>query len=277
MPLFGILGRTIFDELACKQPLTAQPMRDVGASAHPKIIAASSATIEAIETSGQVSIVRELVETVAAIVKVAGEKAAGVVETAEAVADIAKCVSIASAVFQAVAITARCISMVSEASVGLESLPRLHSELVGLLNCTSRCAMVVVDPEAAIDELRLKHMFKIQEDCMLTLGSIEEQLMRNWFKQAWWSSVVADTESKAATLREKMVTALNTRDIAALTLTVKQMKTSGSGAVFGDILPPPSYRHSLLDGRRSGVRCCAYWRPMEALVLVSTAGPARRN
>ncbi len=40
------LGRTIFDELASKQPLTAQPMRDVGASAHPKIIAAISATID---------------------------------------------------------------------------------------------------------------------------------------------------------------------------------------------------------------------------------------
>ncbi len=40
-------------------------------------------------------------------------------------------------------------------------------------------------------------------------------------------------------VREKVVTALNTRDIAALTLTMKQMMISGSSAVFGDIRPPP--------------------------------------
>ncbi len=137
-------------------------------------------------------------------------------KTAEAVADIANAVSVVGAVFQGVAITARCISMVSEACRGRECLPRLHLELVGLLNCTCRCAIVVVDPEAAMDELRLNHMFKIQEECMLTLGSIEEQVMRNWFKQAWWSSVVVDTESRVARLREKVVTALNMRDIAAV-------------------------------------------------------------
>ncbi len=109
--------------------------------------------------------------------EVAGEKAAGVVETAEAVADIAKCVSIVGAVFQVVAITARCIRMVSEAFRGRASLPTLHSELVDLLNCTSRCAILVVDPEAMVDDVRLNHVFRIQEDCMLTLGTIEEQLV----------------------------------------------------------------------------------------------------
>ncbi len=79
--------------------------------------------------------------------KVAGDKAAGAVETAEAVAHIAKCVSIVGGVFQAVAITTRCVRMVSEASRGCQSLPRLHSELVALLSCTSECAMVV-DAEA---------------------------------------------------------------------------------------------------------------------------------
>ncbi len=43
----------------------------------------------------------------ATIVKVVGERAGGVMKTAEAVADIAKCVSVVGAVFQAVAITAR--------------------------------------------------------------------------------------------------------------------------------------------------------------------------
>ncbi len=100
------LGHIICNELVSKQPLTAEPIRDVGASAHSRITAASSATIEAMETFGQASLVPELVETVATIVKVAGGKAAGVVETAEAVADIAKRVSIVGAVFQAVAITA---------------------------------------------------------------------------------------------------------------------------------------------------------------------------
>ncbi len=59
---------------------------------------------------------------------------------------------VVGAVFQAVAITARCISMVSEASRGRESLPRLHSELAGLLKCTTQRAMIIVDPEAAMDE-----------------------------------------------------------------------------------------------------------------------------
>ncbi len=122
-------------------------------------------------------------ETVSTIVKVVGNKAAGAVDTAEPVADIAKCVSIVGAVFQAVAITARCIRMVSEASRGRASLPGLHSELVGLLKYTCECAMLVVDPEAAIDDLRLNHVFSIQEDCVLTMGNIEEQLMRSWLIQ----------------------------------------------------------------------------------------------
>ncbi len=74
---------------------------------------------------------------------------------------------------------------------------------------------------------------------MLTLGSIEEQMMRSWFKQAWWSSVVADAESRVATLREKVVIALNAQDIAALKPAVKQMMSSGSRTVLGGILPPP--------------------------------------
>ncbi len=57
--------------------------------------------------------------------------------------------------------------------------PGLHSELTGLLKVTHQCAMVVVDPEAAIDEVRLNNVFRIIDECVLTLGKIEEQLMRS--------------------------------------------------------------------------------------------------
>ncbi len=156
------LARAIYDEFASKQPLSVEPIRDVGVSAHAEITAASSTTIEAVETFGRGSVVPELVGTVAAIIKVARDKTGGVVETAQAVADIVKCVSIVGAVFQAVAITARCIRMVSEASRGRPCLSRLHLELIGLLKCTFQCAMVVVDPKAAIDELRFNQVFGIK-------------------------------------------------------------------------------------------------------------------
>ncbi len=37
---------------------------------------------------------------------------------------------------------------------------------------------------------------------MLALGNIEELLMWNWVKQAWWPSAVTDTESIVGALRE---------------------------------------------------------------------------
>ncbi len=47
-----------------------------------------------------------------------------------------------------------------------------------MLDYTCRCAMTVVDTDAAVDEVCLNHVFKVQEDCFLYLGKIEEQLMR---------------------------------------------------------------------------------------------------
>ncbi len=218
-----------------------------GDGSHVEISGATSDIIETTETLAPASLVPELVETVATIVKVVWERADGVVETAEAVADIAKCVSIVGAVFQAVAITARCIHMVSEASRGRTCFPRLHLELVALLNCTSEFAMLVVDPEAGISDVCLNHIFSVQEDCVLTLGNIEEQLMRRWIKQVWRANVVAETESKVAALRDRVVVALhtrgialNTRDIRTLRRTVEQIVPSGTNTVFGNILPPPS-------------------------------------
>ncbi len=93
---------------------------------------------------------------------------------------------------------------------------------------------------------------------MSTLGSIEEQLMRSWIGQAWHANVVAETEAKVAGLREKVVIALNTgriafitRDMASVKQTVKEMMTSGTSAVFGEILPPPSLSPYFV-GRQGG-------------------------
>ncbi len=239
---------------------------------HDKTNTGVSETVEVSETFARASLVPDVVGTVATNRQVAGDKAASVEGTARAVADVAKCVSIVGAVFHAIAITAGCIRMVSEASRGRASLPRLYPELVDLLNCTSRCAMLVVDPEVEIEDLRLKYMFRIQEDCMLSLGDIEEQLMRGWLRQAWQANVVAETELKVVALREKVVIALNTRDIASVRQTVKQILPSATSAVFGDILPPPSLSPFLLVGRSSGATCYAYWSTMEALPLLSMGG-----
>ncbi len=150
------LGRTIYGELVSQQPLTVEPIRDAGASAQAKVTAARSATIERIETFGRASVIQELVGTVATIVE---EKAADVVKTAQTVADITKCVSIVGAVVHVVEIYVRCIRMMSEASRSRPCLPRLHLELVSLLECTLQFAMVVVFAESAIDDLRSKHAF----------------------------------------------------------------------------------------------------------------------
>ncbi len=165
--------RTIFDQLAPQQPLTTGSVGDVGATSHDETSAVASATVEGGETFGRASIVPELVGTVATIVKVAGKVAGdkAAVETAQSVADIAKCVSIVGSLLQAVVITARCIRMVLEASRGRACLPGLHSELIDLLNCTRECAMVVVDPEVVIEDLRMNRVFRIQEECVLTLGN----------------------------------------------------------------------------------------------------------
>ncbi len=144
--------------------------------------------------------------------------------------------------------------------------------------------MLVVDPESAIDDVRLNHVFCIQEDCVLTLGDIEDQLMRSWVKQAWRANVIADTESKVTALREKVIIALNTRgiarntrDIAALRQTVEHIVTSGTSAVFGNLLPPPAFHNSFLVGRRRGASCSAYWSVMGVLLLLSTGAQAKRN
>ena len=63
--------------------------------------------------------------------KVARQKASSVADTAEAIADVAKFVS----VFQWVAIATRFIAIVSGASRSLEDLIKLHSELIELLSC----------------------------------------------------------------------------------------------------------------------------------------------
>ncbi len=205
---------TIYDQVPCMQPLTAESILNVDTTLHDEINAAASETVEVIETVARASFVTDIVGTVATIVEVAGGKAASVEGTAQAVGDIAKCVSIVGGVFQAVAISARCVRMVSEASRGRASFPRLHSELVALPTYTSERAMIVVDAETSIDEICLDHMFNVQEDFVLTLGNIEEHLMRRWVMQAWRGDVVADTEAKVAGLRERVVVALNTRGIA---------------------------------------------------------------
>ncbi len=70
--------------------------------------------------------------------------------------------------------------------------------------------------------------------------------MGSWLKQAGCSHVVADAESDVAALREKRVAlntrgiATNTRDIATLTQSMKQIISSGSSAVFENILHLPA-------------------------------------
>ncbi len=73
--------------------------------------------------------------------------------------------------------------MVLEASRGRACLPGLHSEFIALLKHTSECAMLVVDPEVVIGRLVLKQCVQDQEDCVLTLGNIEEQLMRHGLRR----------------------------------------------------------------------------------------------
>ncbi len=172
------LGRTIYNQFASEKPLTAESIRDFGLKSHAKV---------------------------------AGDKAAGAVETVEAVTDVEKCVSVVCTLFQAVTITTTCIRMVSEGSRGRASLPGLHSELFALLHYTCQFPMLVVDPEGTMDDLRLSLVFRIQEDCVLTLGNIQEQLM-----QAWRTNVLAHTESEVTVLREKVVVAL-TREGSLLT------------------------------------------------------------
>ncbi len=136
--------------------------------------------------------------------------------------------------FQVVAITGRCVHIVPEASRGGASLPRLYSELDALLNCTCDCAMLALSAEAAIEDWRRNRLLNIQERFTETLGETEEQMMRSWVKQAWRANVVGDVESKVAALRERVVVALNTRDIGTLICTVNR-----TGADIGDVLPLP--------------------------------------
>ncbi len=69
-------------------------MPDVSAASDGEGNGAASDAVEASETIASGSVLPELVETIAVVVKVAVDKAAGAAETADAVADIAKCVSI---------------------------------------------------------------------------------------------------------------------------------------------------------------------------------------
>ena len=169
-----------------------------------------------------------------------GQQATSIADAAEAIADMSKCVSVVGGVLQIVAITARCMHMVSEASRGRRYLPSLHSELIELLSCACECAMVVVDAESGMEKFRLNHVFSIQEQCIETLGSIEEQLMRRWMNQAWNANLMSDTESKVIRLREGIVTALNSRDIADLRRIVNEMTSYGTKTVMEDIVPIPT-------------------------------------
>ncbi len=83
MPIFAISRRAIYEQVASNRPLTADSVGDVGATSDVEVNAAASAVIDVSETVARTSVLLDLVQTVARIVKVAGEKAAGAVETAE--------------------------------------------------------------------------------------------------------------------------------------------------------------------------------------------------
>ncbi len=136
---------TIYDRFASRQPLPAEFILDVYRTSHVDINSTGSAIVEGIETFDPASIVPDLVETVATIVKVTGDKSAGVAENAAAIAYIAKCVFVVRAVFHAVAVTAKCIQMVSESSRIRTSLQGLHLELVALLHCIFKCIAVFLE------------------------------------------------------------------------------------------------------------------------------------
>ncbi len=87
--------------------------------------------------------------------QVVGNKAAGVEGTARAVADITKCVSIVGAVFSD---GGNHCEMNSHGVGGFSRSCIFARTALGarcLLNYMSECAMIVVDPEAAIDDIRL--------------------------------------------------------------------------------------------------------------------------
>ncbi len=89
--------------------------------------------------------------------------------------------------------------------------------------------------------------------------------------------MVADTESKVRGLREKVVVALNTRDIATLTRTMKQVVTSGSSTVFGNIVPPPSLSPFFVGRREERRELLWILERHGALLLLSMAGQGRHS
>ncbi len=84
------LGRTIYNLFASEKRLTAEYIRDFGLNSHAGV---------------------------------AGDKAAGAVESVEAVINVEKCVSVVCTLFQAVKITTVCLHIVSEGSRSRASSP----------------------------------------------------------------------------------------------------------------------------------------------------------
>ena len=147
------------------------------------------------------------VETGATFVKLI-ETAECVINAAEFVGDVAKCVAGASSVFQLVALGAQVVAMNAEAKRGRTVLPLAFERCIVILRYVLRSLVAVIRHPLEAEPLDEDFVFDVLKETVETMMTVETQLARGRLRQFMNSKVVKRVEATMEQLEMKVMHAV---------------------------------------------------------------------
>ncbi len=161
------------------------------------------------------------VEKCAALSKLVAERVA---ETAEVVADVAKCVAGASTIFHLVALGAQAVSMCAEASRGRKVLLVLPRQVIFLLRYTLESMTEIMKTSRSVTRTDTDFVFAVFKHAVGAMDLAETQLLRGRGSQIINAGNVKEVERKLEDLIHRVVTAGTISKISMMAEIVKQFK-----------------------------------------------------
>ena len=179
------------------------------------------------------------VETGATFVKLV-ETAECVVNAAEFVGDVVKCVAGASSVFQLVVLGARVVAMNAEAKRGRTALPLAFERCIVILRYVLRSLVAIIRHPLEAEALEEDFVFDVLKETVETMMTVETQLARGRLGQFIYAKVVKHVEATMKELEIKVMGAVQISKACDLGNRVRRVENESNRLLNDELhhIPP---------------------------------------
>ena len=148
-------------------------------------------------------------------------------ENFEAVANVAKCVTIVGSAFQVAILCATLVDMGIEMKRGIDTLPRIKATIEELHTAIVVNMDHILHPDTTVDELLVRNLFEVQGKLFCSLFAVERQLMRTGVRGAIASYLksgeLRKLEQALRELKDNVISVVHSGEIARLNTEMRNL------------------------------------------------------